>query len=200
MCIHLTFKYETATQALNYLAAKSGGTINKLKALKLIFFADRFHVRKYGRPVTGDEYLAMTYGPVASSVKDIAEMSGFLDSKVARYAKHYIKPVNKYGFRSIAAVDSDQLSESDIEALDFAWNNFSKFGKYELAEITHAYPEWNRHESAVKHFGNVRMDYLDFLGDPPADCDPCFPLTADDKIVVAEMLKEKSEIARLILG
>ena len=118
MCIHLSFKYEAATQALNYLASKSGGTLNKLKALKLIYFADRFHLRKYGRPVTGDEYLAMTYGPVASSVKDIAEMSGFLDPKVARYAKHFLKPVNKYAFRSIVAVDTDQLSE-DFEAIGF---------------------------------------------------------------------------------
>lgn len=200
MCIHLTFKYETATQALNYLAGKSGGTLNKLKALKLIFFADRYHLRKYGRPVTGDEYLAMPYGPVASSVKDIAEMSSFLDPKVSSYAKRFVSPINKLAFRSIAAVDTDQLSESDIEALDFAWNNFGAFGKYELAEITHAYPEWKRHESALKHFANVRMDYLDFLGDPPADCDPCFALTDDDKAVVADMLKEKSEIARLILG
>lgn len=200
MCIHLTFQYETATQALNYLAGKSGGSLNKLKALKLIFFADRYHVRKYGRPVTGDEYLAMTYGPVASSVKDIAEMSGFLDAKVAGYAKNYIKPVNKYVFRSVAAVDTDQLSQTDIEALDFACNNFGGPSQFELAELTHSYPEWKRHESALKHVANVRMDYLDFLDDPPAGCDPCFFLTADDKEVVADMLKEKSEIARLMLG
>lgn len=200
MCVHLTFKYETATQALNYLAGKSGGTLNKLKALKLIFFADRYHVRKYGRPVTGDEYLAMQYGPVASGVKDIAEMSSFLDPKVSSYAKHFVSPINKLAFRSIAAVDTGQLSESDIEALDFAWNNFSGFDKFELAELTHAYPEWKRHESALKHVANVRMDYLDFLDDPPADCNPCFPLTADDKEVVADMLREKSEIARLMLG
>ena len=200
MCIHLTFKYEAATQALNYLAAKSGGALNKLKALKLIFFADRYHLRKYGRPVTGDEYLAMSYGPVASSVKDIAEMSSFLDPKVADYAKHYVKPVNKNVYRSVAAVDTDQLSESDIEALDFSWSKFGAIGKYELAEVTHEYPEWKRHESALKHFANVRMDYLDFLDDAPASCDPCFPLTADDKEVVADMLREKSEVARLMRG
>lgn len=200
MCVHLTFKYETATQALNYLAGKAGGTLNKLKALKLIFFADRYHVRKYGRPVTGDEYLAMQYGPVASSVKDIAEMSSFLDPKVANYAINFIVPVNKLTFRSVAAVDTDQLSDSDMEALDFAWNHFGAVGKYELAELTHAYPEWKRHESALKHVANVRMDYLDFLEDPPEDCDPCFSLSADDKQLIAEMLRENSEIARLVLG
>ena len=90
MCTHLTFKYETATQALNYLALKSGGRINKMKALKLIFFSDRYHLRKYGRPITNDEYLAMEYGPVASGVKDIAEMSDFLGSKAAKYAGKFI--------------------------------------------------------------------------------------------------------------
>ena len=50
-----------------------------LSDIKLIFFADRYHIRKYGRPITNDEYLAMDFGPVNSGVKDIAEMSGFLD-------------------------------------------------------------------------------------------------------------------------
>ncbi len=61
-----SFSHRKATQALNFFAAKAGGKINKMKALKLVFFADRYHLRKYGRPVVGDEYLAMNYGPVAS--------------------------------------------------------------------------------------------------------------------------------------
>src|ERR1700683_762715 len=45
-----------ATQALNYFACLSASgapfaEINKMKALKLLFFADRYHLRKYGRPV-----------------------------------------------------------------------------------------------------------------------------------------------------
>jgi hypothetical protein len=80
VCIHLPFVYKKATQAVNYFAQRSGGIINKMKAIKLIYFADRYHLRKYGRPITNDEYLAMDYGLVSSGVKDIAEMSGFFRS------------------------------------------------------------------------------------------------------------------------
>jgi hypothetical protein len=38
-------------------------------------------LRKYGRPVTNDEYVAMGYGPVGSKTKDIAEDTSFLDIK-----------------------------------------------------------------------------------------------------------------------
>ena len=58
----LFFDYKKATQALNFFALKEGGTINKMKALKLIYFADRYNLRKYGRPVRNDDYWAMGYG------------------------------------------------------------------------------------------------------------------------------------------
>ena len=66
-----SFSHRKATQALNFFAQRAGGSINKMKALKLVYFADRYHLRKYGRPVVGDEYLAMNYGPVASGTKDL---------------------------------------------------------------------------------------------------------------------------------
>ena len=51
----MSFSYKKATQALNYFARQSGGHLHKMKALKLLFFADRFHLRKSGRPLTNDE-------------------------------------------------------------------------------------------------------------------------------------------------
>lgn len=59
------FAYRKAAQALNYFAIQNGGEIEKLQALKLIYFADRYHLRKYGRPITNDQYWAMNFGPVA---------------------------------------------------------------------------------------------------------------------------------------
>ena len=59
-----SFSHRKATQALNFFARQGGGSINKMKALKLVYFADRSHLRRYGRPVVGDEYLAMNFSPV----------------------------------------------------------------------------------------------------------------------------------------
>ena len=68
------FAYKKATQALNFFAIENGGEIEKLHALKLIFFADRYHLRKYGRPITNDQYWAMRLGPVPSGTKDLFEL------------------------------------------------------------------------------------------------------------------------------
>src|SRR5207253_6716088 len=84
-----------STQALNYFAHKaaSGAPIrklNKMKALKLLFFADRYHLRKYGRLVSDCAYFAMKHGPVASEAKNVAEESAGLGNRSRSYARRYV--------------------------------------------------------------------------------------------------------------
>ncbi len=98
--------YKKATQALNFFAVKKDGRINKMKAIKLIFLADKLHLRKYGRPIVGDSYLAMKFGPVGSQTKNVAELSDRLPKEIATYARKYIKPASdKNTFISMNSVD-----------------------------------------------------------------------------------------------
>lgn len=193
------FSHRKATQALNSFAAKAGGKINKMRALKLVYFADRYHLRKYGRPVVGDEYLAMNYGPVASGTKDLAEMSDFLGEEERSYAKRFIAPSEtQLAVNSVAHVEEKVFSESDREALDFAWRRFGRVDKFALSEITHAYPEWKRHEPALrsKVASRVPMNYRDFLQDPEGDADPCFELGKKDREAIASGIDEIAEFQR----
>jgi len=190
------FAYKKAAQALNYFAIQNGGEIDKLHALKLIFFADRYHLRKYGRPITNDQYWAMKFGPVPSGVKDLFE----LDS-VSHEERHYTaallsKAEKEYAVRSIAPVNTRVLSETDLEALQFSWEAFGK--RPRIVEKTHLYPEWQRHEAAIAG-GNTRvpMDYLDFLDDPPAAVNPCHALTPDERRDRQEQLKEMAAAVAL---
>lgn len=179
------FSHRKTTQALNFFARASGGRISKLKALKLVFFADRYHLRKFGRPITNDEYLAMNFGPVASGAKDLAEFSEFLSDEERDYAARYLHRDDRdpHAYGSHADLDASALSTSDVEALEFAWNAFGRVEKFRLAEITHAYPEWKRHEAAIasKVVSRAPMDYADFLLDPAEGFDPCHSLTDEDR-------------------
>jgi len=47
--------------------------------LKLAFFADRYHLRNYARPISGDIYYAMKLGPVPSALKDIIDVQTFTE-------------------------------------------------------------------------------------------------------------------------
>src|SRR5262245_1230943 len=88
----MQFDYQKATQALNYLAKKEHGQIDKLKAMKLIWIAERYHLRNYGRLIINDKYFAMDKGPVASGVKDIAALKKeYLAANEYEYAANYIK-------------------------------------------------------------------------------------------------------------
>lgn len=195
------FSHRKATQALNFFARKSStGAMNKMKALKLVYFADRYHLRRFGRPVVGDEYLAMNYGPVASGTKDIAEMSSFLGEEERTYAQQFLSPHDGcYEYSSIMDVDPKVFSASDREALSWAWDTFGSKDQYKLAEVTHAYPEWTKHEAALKSksISRAPMSYRDFLAEPLPGFDPCFALDDDSRAAVAEGIDERAAFERV---
>ena len=193
-----SFSHRKATQALNFLARQAGGSIHKLKALKLVYFADRYHLRRYGRPVIGDEYLAMEYGPVPSNTKDIAEISDFLGNAEREYATAFIRPNEHHSYRSQREVEEKVFSESDREALAWAWKMFGHIARFDLAKLTHEYPEWKRHEAALKAklVSRAPMNYRDFLEDPPKGYEPCHPLTKEAREAVAEGIGEMADFER----
>src|SRR3990167_7093267 len=94
MATSTSTSYKKATQALNFFAQKKDGKINKMKAIKLIYLADRLHLRKYGRPIVGDAYWAMKLGPVGSRTKRVAELDTMPDEAYV-YAKKYIRPIDE---------------------------------------------------------------------------------------------------------
>ena len=193
-----TFSHRKATQSLNFFARQSGGNVNKLKALKLVYFADRYHLRRFERPVVGDEYLAMNYGPVPSGTKDIAELSDFLGEEEASYGRAFLRPLDRFTFSSEAAVEPSVFSASDREALAWAWKHFGHHDGFALAELTHEYPDWKRHEAAIKSKLVTRapMNYCDFLMDPAPGIEPCHALTDDERDAVASGIGELAEFER----
>lgn len=196
--LHFTVDYQKCTQVLNFFSEKAGGQVNKMKALKLAFFADRYHLRKYGRFLTNDDYVAMRYGPVPSLVKDIAEANDYLDTAVKVYSQDYIDSIDNHTIRSIEKIDRRIFSESDLEALEFSWNTFGHYDKYQLKDISHQYPEWAKFKKILECSNTCyAIDPLDFLKDPPNGYDKCFELTEEEKAGLEEYIKESAYIDNL---
>ncbi len=165
----LEFDYKKATQALNYLAKKEGKAIDKMKAIKLVWLADRYHLRKYGRPITNDTYVAMEKGPVASSTKDLADRTDFLGQSEKEYSDKYLKRDHKkYFISSTGDVDMDVFSDSDIEALDVVYKEYGSFHPLTLVKLAHKYPEWKKFEDKLESQTITRgnMNYADFFKNP----------------------------------
>ena len=192
----LNFAYKKATQALNFFAIQNGGEIEKIHALKLVFFADRYHLRKYGRPITNDQYWAINFGPVPSGVKDIFELDS-ASSVERHYAEKYFEKGTKpFTIHSLSEMDSNVISETDLEALTFSWKTFHS--KYGIVEKTHNYPEWKRHEAALEGGSSrVQIDYMDFIENPDEPVNPCYPLNAEEQEDRREQLNEMLNVISL---
>ncbi|HEX3933086.1 MAG TPA: Panacea domain-containing protein, partial [Puia sp.] len=139
------FNYKKAVQALNLLAQWSGGALNKMKALKLIWLADRFHLRRYGRPILQYYYVAMENGPVASATRDILQHNKLgVSEDVLKYAENFISENGSYDFKSLNDPNIKVFSKSDVECLKGVFDAYGHLGKYDLRDLTHKFPEWKR--------------------------------------------------------
>ena len=154
--------YKKITQVLNYMAEREGGKINYMKALKLLYLADRLHLRKYGRLITDDRLVAMKKGTLGSQAKDIILKNDNLPYIVYKYSEDKLKrDLAKYTIESNFK-SKDNLSETDIECVDKVISVLGKKKEFDLAKLTHDLPEWKRHEYVIEK-GEKLVEDLDPL-------------------------------------
>lgn len=193
------FNYKKSVQALNFFAIKEGGAINKMKALKLIWLADRHHLRRYARPILNDIYIAMQRGPVASNTKDFIEDNSYVSKIESNYRNAYIQTSQdvKHTFTSLQSVDDSIFSQTDLEVMESVYQRYGNLDKWRLSELSHQFPEWKRFEQALKNENKSRfeMDYKDFF-QSASDTDD---LEVDEEIVALskEIYLEELAIAEI---
>jgi uncharacterized phage-associated protein len=109
------------------------------KIFKILYFADRQHLAKYGRPITGDTYIKMMNGPVPSNIYDIFKIVRG-DSVVLKgnntYSKLFVMD-GYYCIKPIQAANLDYLSESDIEELDSSLSKYGNLPFEKIKELSH---------------------------------------------------------------
>ena len=137
-----SFNKDVALQAMLYILSKLG-KIDLHKVSKILYFADRSHLSKYARSITGDDYIKMSYGPVPSNVYDIMKAirgeSFFANTPEAKELERYFKFVNSKDIIALSDVNMDYLSESDVECLDEAITKCKDLSFDELTRLSHDY-------------------------------------------------------------
>ncbi|GBU21999.1 hypothetical protein R80B4_01901 [Fibrobacteres bacterium R8-0-B4] len=161
-------------QALYYLQSRSDNKdrFNKVYLLKMLYFADRYHIRHFGGLATGDTYFAMRYGPVASLTLDVLNKSPYSinSAETIFLSDVYRLSENDVEIRS---QEKDELWEGFKKALDFALKEFGQYNWNQLSALSHCYPEWKKHEIELSNpRSSVLMDMRDFFDDP--DDETCF--------------------------
>jgi uncharacterized phage-associated protein len=130
-------------QALAYLADHQPEKVSdNMKAFKLLWLADRYHLRQTGRTITGDAYYAMPFGIVPSDAKCLLEGEKTKLKNRKGYQDRYIRSVGNHQYAVLSQPDLKVFSESDQEALDKVLAVYGSYGAMKLSELSHKFPEW----------------------------------------------------------
>lgn len=143
----LGYNAKKAAQTIAYLAMKNGGKpLDVLKAVKLVYLADRESIARYGFPIQDETRVSMPHGPVNS--KTYSYIQGEQEQGVADWSAYLQDRENHMlalARDNISVADLDELSEADVGVLDRVWDRFGPMGKWELVRWTHDQanlPEW----------------------------------------------------------
>lgn len=132
-------------EALAFLAERQP-RIDVFHVCKVLYFADRDHFRKFGRPVLGDQYCALDDGPVPSLALNIAKRKReYVPPDVLKYAERKLAIDETDAFvRLIAreAFDRSLFSRTDIECLTASLKRFGEMPFLELWKLGHKEPAW----------------------------------------------------------
>lgn len=137
---------EKVVEALAWLAVKQPG-ITPYYVAKILYFADKAHLNRYGRPVLGDRYIAMEHGPVPSLAYDLIkhddfQAPGLLDLVSDAFdidrTRRYPRLLPKMGRQARLGC----FSRTDIECLEFAFDTYAHMPWNQLWDLSHAEAAW----------------------------------------------------------
>lgn len=130
------FDEDIALQTVLYIYNRvTNPTFHKIS--KIIYFADRLHLEKYGRFICGDSYVAMKHGPVPSGIYDILkDICRNADLPIVKKAKGLLE-IKDYNVKSLEDADLDYFSESDILCLNKAIKKYGHKTFKQLTDLSH---------------------------------------------------------------
>ncbi len=137
--MRLRFKFEKSLQAAALLLHLDGKRMDWIRLLKLLYISDREMLATTGQSITGDTGYAMKHGPVLSQIYDF--MKGFGDD-----VTEWEKFINSEGHAAflVGEPGRDELSRAEVEKLREVTERYRTTGDWEISQLTHEFPEWER--------------------------------------------------------
>lgn len=168
--ISFSYNHSKTPQVALWLLHRHGGSMDKLKLVKMVFLADREHLIRYGRPIVGGHYFTMRRGPVSSEFKE------YVDCQMTGVELPFALN-GQFNLVATQPVDENWLSPSDREILDTIYYEYKDFSPIQLANITHQFKAYKKH---VPEAGSrCPIPYEDFFED------------SDSKDMLALVLEEQ---------
>lgn len=151
---HLEFEYEPlkAIAAIEFFALQGIPDLTKGKIAKLLFLADKLHLVRFGRTITGDRYAALPHGPIPSQTCNLLDSfeAGIEKSEWIQELASIAQLDRRFFYPYYVPVDSprnlheDELSQSDLKALTEVAEHYGKYSFSELRGLTHEMPAYEK--------------------------------------------------------
>lgn len=169
--IRFSFNPEKLADAMAFLA-EAVRDLSTIKALKLLYLADREHLLRHGRPILGDWYACMEYGPVAAKtyerLKQIQAPEAGVKLEGLDLLRRRIKlddPKRKYPyFKRHGKKSLKALSPSEIEILRDVVRLYGRKPWKEIVNFTHQHAAWQKSDALGEHTINYRWFFEDAPG------------------------------------
>ncbi len=145
---------QKALEVILWLAEKSP-SIDIYHVVKAAFYADKSHIRKYGRPITGDNYIADTYGPLPKVIYGILRRDPFELLALQSNGDIPARLEHDVFVKATRGPNRALLSKSDEAALEEGWQFVKDKSFDDLVQITHS-------DRAYLRANGGRMDYPRF--------------------------------------
>lgn len=134
----MNFNEDIKQQVLHtmlYILNKLEGVSDFHKLFKIMYFAERKHIARYGRMITGDDYIKMDNGPVPSLAYNILKDVKYF-SKQSVFSP-YLDVFGRYMVKSLKEYNSDEFSNSDIECLNESIEENKELSFGQLTDKSH---------------------------------------------------------------
>ena len=140
--VRFKLNLEKCIQGISFLAKHRPG-ITQYYVGKVFFFADREHLLDWGRPISGDRYVAMEHGPVPSTIYDLLKSASGEPDEILEELSLRVRTVqngNKievYPRADIEQFNFPALSQTDKDYLLEALNRYGRMSFTEVKRISH---------------------------------------------------------------
>ncbi|MEK7070003.1 MAG: Panacea domain-containing protein [Patescibacteria group bacterium] len=124
--------------------------LGKVKLMKLFYFLDFTHVKKYGMPVTFDNYVNLEHGPIPSTIKNLVDAAcddadNSVLADVIYCERSEESMINRIlPKRNFSENDKKYFSKSELDVLEVVCMRFGARNTKYIEDASHKESPWKK--------------------------------------------------------
>lgn len=147
------YSIEKVANAIIYFLDNGVEYFGKTKLMKLMFFADKYHLQKYMRTVFADTYIKLPFGPVPTlTLGTIDSINEFEKDDFETYVDEFLKYIivneqydgkyKKTTFAKKQNFNEELFSISELEILEQITKEFKSYTAKQISDYSHEFNEY----------------------------------------------------------